>query len=504
MVEESRTQTPPGAGSAGTVSWQARVESAFEQWGRVVIRHRWPALISSLLVTGWLLSYLPGLVVDNSTESFLLPDDPAVIGYNASRDQFGRDDRILVAISAPDLFAVDFLERLRALHDAIEEEVPYVEHVDSLLNARVTRGDEAGLIVEELVEEWPTPLAELERKRAFAYANPVYENTLISSDRGLTSISITPSTYSAVESPGDELGGFEETDIAAEAAANGDSKSAATGPVYLTALESDELMVKLFEIVSRFEDDDFEIHVAGAIPMTHRINVGMMRDLSTMMPLTLLLMTIVLALLFRRVGGVVLPLAIVVLSLTATIGTMIFLGIPGSTAVQILPVFLLTVGVCDAVHILALAYRYRMEGRGKEDSIALAMGHAGLAVLMTSITTAAGMASFITAEMAAVMHLWNSGAHRNRTRVRLHDGAAPGAARDLSAARADARPHRSRKIPVRVVPRRRRAVRLPESAARPAADEPARRGSVSSGRCRFASRTTACLGFRKTTSTSWR
>jgi hypothetical protein len=85
--------------------WQQRVESIFERWGYFIYRNRWSALAATILVTGWLMSYLPGLTIDNSTESFLLPDDPAVIVYNQLREQFGRDDRILLAIEAPDLSA---------------------------------------------------------------------------------------------------------------------------------------------------------------------------------------------------------------------------------------------------------------------------------------------------------------------------------------------------------------------------------------------------------------
>jgi len=47
-------------------------------------------------------------------------------------------------------------------------------------------------------------------------------------------------------------------------------------------------------------------------------------------------MCIVLAFLFRRIGGVVLPLLVVVLSVVATIGTMTLLGIPGSVIDAIL------------------------------------------------------------------------------------------------------------------------------------------------------------------------
>jgi predicted RND superfamily exporter protein len=99
------------------------------------------------------------------------------------------------------------------------------------------------------------------------------------------------------------------------------------------------------------------------------------------------MMALVLGVLLRRVGGIVMPLLVVVLSLLSTLGIMVLLEIPGSTAVQILPISLLTVGVCDAVHILAMAYRLRSVGKTREEAIAHALGHSGLAVVMTSVTT---------------------------------------------------------------------------------------------------------------------
>jgi hypothetical protein len=109
--------------------------------------------------------------------------------------------------------------------------------------------------------------------------------------------------------------------------------------------------------------------------------------------------------LFRRVSGALLPMAVVILAVLSAIGIMIMLDIPGSTAVQILPIFLLTVGICDAVHILAIVYQRLALGESQEAAVVYAMGHSGLAVVMTSVTTAAGMMSFITAEMAPVSHL---------------------------------------------------------------------------------------------------
>lgn len=375
-------------------NWRNRIEEGFERWGYFICRNRWSALATSVLVTGWLLSFLPGLTIDNSTDSFLLPDDPAVIDYNEFRDQFGRDDQVLLAIEAPELFSFEFLERLRELHEVIEAEVPYVEEVDSLVNARVVRGEERQLVVEELLERWPQTTGDLDRIRDYVMTNPLYLNALVSEDARMTAITITPNTYTNQGESDDVWTGFEDED-GVESVEEG----------YLTDVEGDAVIESLLRIVDRFEAPDFKLHLAGALVMTYRLNHAMTRDFGVFVPGTLVLMCVVLAMLFRRVGGVILPLLVVVLSMTATIGLMVAMGIPGSASVQILPVFLLTVGVCDAVHILAIVYRLRMNGESKVDSIAHALGHSGLAVLMTSLTTAVGMGSFIMAEMASLTQL---------------------------------------------------------------------------------------------------
>ena len=208
----------------------------------------------------------------------------------------------------------------------------------------MTRGDAEGLVVGELFESWPETPLEREALRREALANPLYENVFLSSDETMAAIAITASTYSEVAGPADELGGFDDADAEVGDGDGVGVDGARAPPVYLTGAEIDAMVRGLDRLIERFEAEDFRLHLAGALPMTHRINEGMVRDLGIMLPTTLLLMSVVLALLFRRVGGVVLPLMIVTLSLLATIGVMIAIGIPGSTAVQILPVFLLTVG----------------------------------------------------------------------------------------------------------------------------------------------------------------
>ncbi|MEZ4330410.1 MAG: MMPL family transporter [Myxococcota bacterium] len=402
-----------GSGSPARGRWQRRLETRFEAWGRFVIRHRLAATVLSLVVTAGLLAQLPKLTVDNSPEAMLLDDDPAVLAYEAFREQFGREDRLIVLVETPDPFAPATLEAIARLHRAIEEEVPWVDEVDSLLDARVVTGSAEGLEVGELLDPWPQTPAERDRVRARARANPLYRDTLLCADGTCTALVIEPATWGGKAESDDPLAGFDESDqgeATEEAAGVGIGKTDAGAgqsgpPAFLSAAQGDALMRALRALLARHATPDRRFHVAGELALTYRINTGMAEDLAFFLPATLAAIAALLAFVFRRGAAVALPLMIVVLSLAATLGTMILLGIPGSTAVQILPVFLLTVGICDAVHILAIAYQRRQEGASREDAIAWAVGHTGLAVLMTSVTTAAGMASFLTAEMGAVRDL---------------------------------------------------------------------------------------------------
>jgi uncharacterized protein len=105
------------------------------------------------------------------------------------------------------------------------------------------------------------------------------------------------------------------------------------------------------------------------------------------------------------VSGVIYPLLIVVLSLLSTFGFMALAGIPITMISQILPSFLLIVGIADTVHILTIFYRNYDSSGDKKQSIIDAVGFSGLPVLMTSITTACGLFSFAWADMATVTQL---------------------------------------------------------------------------------------------------
>ena len=105
-------------------------------------------------------------------------------------------------------------------------------------------------------------------------------------------------------------------------------------------------------------------------------------------------MAILLFALFRRLSAVFLPLVVTGLSVLSTFGTMAIMGKPLGIPTQILPSFLLAVGVGGAVHLLVIFFQRFDAGAPRSEALAYALGHSGLAIVMTGLTTAGGLASF--------------------------------------------------------------------------------------------------------------
>ncbi len=357
-----------------------QVKDKFEYFARSIYRHRMKTLAVMGGLIAAMLSQLPNLTMDMSTEGFLHKEDPALQAYDRFREQFGRDERIVVALQPRKMFDPDFLETLQQLHEELEDQVPYLEDITSLVNARNTRGEEDELIVEDLLENWPESEAELAALKERTLSNVLYKNLLISEDGACTVISLQPLYY------------------APEADENGEQRP-------LNDAENSAMVLAVQEIVQKYETEDVRISLAGSPVVVHFLTRSMVRDMQGFMGLMLLTIVVVLFLMFRRLSGVLLPLVIVVLSLLSTLGLMGAFGAVIKSPTQILPSLLLAVGVGTSVHILALFFQRLDRNDSKEEAIVYAMGHSGLAIVMTNVTTASGLFSFAKADVAPIADL---------------------------------------------------------------------------------------------------
>lgn len=377
-----------------------RIELFFENLARTLYTHRFKTLLLLFLLIGGILYKLPDLVVDTNTEELLRDSDAQKQIYNQFRDQFGQDRMIVIAITAENLFSEDFFNKLKAFHGELEARVPYIDEITSLINVRHTTGSEDQLIVEDLMEGWPDERAvDFAALKTLVLNNPFYRNQIISSDGHTTAVVIKPEVYHAEAlDTMDVLEGFDD---------NAFSQSAPPPekPRYLSEKQNEEMVEAVDAVMKAFNAPDFSLASAGAPVVMSIFNQYTMKDLRLCFGLSFVVIMVFLALMFRRISGVLLPQIIVNAASFSALALMAWTGVTVKMTTTVLPAFLLAVGVADSVHILSIFYKQVDRGHNKKDAIAYAMGHSGLAVMLTTLTTAAALLSFATAELTAMGEL---------------------------------------------------------------------------------------------------
>ncbi len=298
------------------------------------------------------------------------------------------------------------------MHNEIENNAPYIKDVSSLKNARKTTGNEEELVVEDLFEDGiPESDEALEKIKQFTLANPIYENLYLSEDATFTTIMITTQTYTSIgveaqtESEMLDSGFDDEMDISGFSDGESANNPGIKDRDFINVLETNELIGVIEKILSKYESDDLKIYIAGSPIVTKNLQASLISDMSTFILYVIITIALLLLVMFKRISGILLPLFVVVLTLLSTVGSMSLAGAPITAMTQILPSLLLAVGVGASVHLLAIFYKKYDQVKDKKAAMAYALGHSGLAIFMTSLTTAASLASFSFSDIAPVANL---------------------------------------------------------------------------------------------------
>ncbi len=370
------------------------------RFGSFIYDNPFKVLIILVTLLAFPISHVPQIKMDTSTEGFMHPDDPVLLTYNKFREQFGRDERIVLAIESDNLFSIDFFKKLRELHKEIESKVPYLDDVTSLYNVRNTRGDGDKLITDDLLEPFPKTKKELEVIKKRVMQSHFYKDLFISEDGKMTTLVIETDAYSHK--------GEQEVSVEDEFS-EGFDDSATQNSVdkreFLSDEENHELLEKIKEITAKYNSNEFKIYMAGSPAVNNELKAQMRADMQKFMRITFIIILIFLFLVFRRLSAVFYPLLVIILSLLATVGTMAWTGVAFKLPTQIVPSLLLAVSIGATVHILSIFFdRFNTTG-DKKEALSYTLGHSGLAIAMTSITTAIGVGSFSGSAVAPISDL---------------------------------------------------------------------------------------------------
>jgi predicted RND superfamily exporter protein len=143
-----------------------------------------------------------------------------------------------------------------------------------------------------------------------------------------------------------------------------------------------------------------EKHYIGGLPVTTAAMAKTMQaDTARLLPAVFIIVVLCLWVTFRMLKGVVVPLLVVVLSLVITLALKVLLHVPINIVTTALPIFIISIGVADGIHIFSEYRDHLLAGLSKVKALKRTLNHLGMPVTMTSLTTAGAFWSLSITEI---------------------------------------------------------------------------------------------------------
>ena len=248
----------------------------------------------------------------------------------------------------------------------IEVRAAPVVEVLSMSNTDDIVGTDDGLEISPILAEIPQTSAEMKSLRAQVLGNELFRNYLSSEDGRRTGIFV-------------------------ELATNEDDS---------------ENLYAIYQALERvFEDNPGEdVHYIAGFPIVAAtLRTVIDQDTKRFFPFVALLAIFFLWLTFRRPSGVAVPMLVVGFSILFTLAIMVIFEVPLNSITSALPVFLISIGVADGIHMFSEYRDNRLEGQPREKAVSMMLEKLALPVTMTSLTTAVGFFSHTVSDIVPIL-----------------------------------------------------------------------------------------------------
>ncbi len=296
---------------------------------------------------------LPKLEINADIISSLPDDDPDASLLKSIGERFGGNNMGVIIVEADNIYTTGVLQHVRAITDSVSL-IDGISSVTSITNIINIKGDDYGIEIGKLVDEYEIPerQEELDRLRENVMAKEMYRGSVVSEDGTATLI-------------------------------------------IFTLREDADVRHVARTVIQRTEDLDLPEHIyyIGSPMLVNYISELMRDDLTSLLPVAFLLIAIILLLSFRSFKGVALPLLTAVISIIWTLGIMALLDFKMSMISNNIPIILLAVGSAYAIHVLNRVNQVLEKDARLAVSIALA--YVMIPVLLAAVTTIIGFTSFI-------------------------------------------------------------------------------------------------------------
>ena len=299
-----------------------------------IIRFRFPVIAAVLGVTIAAAMQLQYLRFESDAESMIPPNDPVLHYNDVVEERFGMLDLIIVGVlnDNPQENGV-FNPRTLGIVKEFSEKIALLPGIKAVRDEDVTSvatmdnitGTSDGMAVDPFMQEPLRSAEALAALRDALFDNAMFVDWVVSRDgTGLLIMARMESSEGTLEG------------VARRSA------------IYRTIRD----MIREKEASGVPE----QFHIAGRGAMEVTFSEDARSDMERFMPLVLFIVLGTLYLTYRSLRGVLLPFAVVIISVIWSMGLMAWLGVPMYFISTMMPVTLMAIGVAYGIHILSRYY----------------------------------------------------------------------------------------------------------------------------------------------------
>ena len=392
-----------------------------------LIPYRKIVLILALLSTIFMGFGASRFVLDTSFDVWFSESDPAIEALDEFRDQFGSDDGLFIVYEAKDgdVFSNKSLTLIAEITETLDnyeqisndvwlnqygltpdivESLSHIKRIQSLSNIRIQKNDDDVLSSPRLVpKNIPSDVSKLNAISSEADDQPSLELFMFSKDHRYGAISIKTDfgAIPVVQELDDAPSLFSDDDWSDDFDASMDDSAVIQKIEY----QPDEpaLYIPFMKAITAITEQPKMTEHFNFYPIGNSAMISLAMDTLIQAAFLLVGMVVIINLLlwtlFRSASAVVLPQLAIGLSILFVIGGLSWLNLASTTLIALTVMLVIAVGVADCVHVMSSYLFFRRDGKEHDEALSKAYGKTGVPILLTTITTMAGMSSLAATGM---------------------------------------------------------------------------------------------------------
>ncbi|ADN08977.1 efflux RND transporter permease subunit [Sulfurimonas autotrophica] len=340
----------------------------------LLIKFRWYIVIVIPLITIVLSYQLKYAQFDGSYRIWFGKDSKTLQQYDAFKNTFGNDDSIIIVFRDNNgIFNKKALHVIERLTEKLWQ-TKYIARVDSLTNYQYVHKnpqDADDILIDNFIEDIDAlHVKDLQKKKKIALREDLIVNRIISKDAKTTMIvgRLTPKA-------GNTFGA------------------------------SKHIMHDINKYIKEEQKSGYKFYLAGGPVVNTTFSSLGQYDVKTFTPLVILIAMVMLWVIFRKISGVLLTILVVIFTFSIVLALQTIFGYKLNNFTANMPVFIIAIGIADAMHLFWIYLLGRKAGLDNYAAIHDTIEKNLVPTFLTSLTTAVGFASLGISDIVPIKTL---------------------------------------------------------------------------------------------------